>query len=48
MADIQKIYDLIGKENFEPDEVTDKDRINAIEEAVMELAEMVIGGETNG
>lgn len=48
MADINKIYELIPKEKFEPTEVSDKDRIEAIEEAVMELAEMMIGGEQNG
>ena len=25
MADIQKIYDLIGKENFEPNEISTKE-----------------------
>ena len=34
---------MIGKEKFEPAEVSDKDRINAIEEAIMELAEMLGG-----
>lgn len=48
MADINKIYELIGEEAFKPAEVSDADRIEAIEEAVMELAEMMIGGEVNG
>ena len=34
---------MIGKEKFEPAEVSDKDGINAIEEAIMELAEMLGG-----
>lgn len=48
MADIKKIYELIGKEKFEPTKVSEKDRIDAIEEAVMELAEMMLGGDNNG
>ena len=47
MADIQKIYNMIGKEKFEPTEVTEKERIDAIEEAVIELAELLVG-DNNG
>lgn len=38
-----RYYEMIGKEKFEPAEVSDKDRINAIEEAIMELTEMLGG-----
>lgn len=47
MADLQKIYELIGKDKFEPMEVSEKERIEAIEEAVMELAELLVG-DNNG
>lgn len=44
MADIEKIYDLIGREKFEPQEVSTEDRIDAIEEVLLEL---VLGGGIN-
>ena len=35
MADIQKIYDLIGEEKFKP-QATIEERVTAIEEALQE------------
>ncbi|MST70654.1 hypothetical protein [Mogibacterium kristiansenii] len=48
MADIQKIYDLIGEEKFKP-QATIEERVTAIEEALqekpMELIETVSADE---
>lgn len=51
MDDRQKrIIESLGlnEEQFKANEVSDTDRIEAIEEAVMELAEIVLGGEVDG
>lgn len=48
MADIQKIYDLIGEEKFKP-QATIEERVTAIEEALqeqpMELIETISADE---
>ena len=44
---ISYIYELIGKKKFEPTEITPEERIEVLEAAVIELAEIVIGGESN-
>lgn len=48
MADINTIYELLGKDKFEPTEVSTEERLEVLEEAVIELAELMIGGEANG
>lgn len=51
MDDRQKrIIESLGlnENQFKPNEVSETERIEAIEEAVMELAEIVLGGEVDG
>lgn len=48
MADINDIYKLLGKEKFEPNKIDTDERIEAIEEAIIELADILLGGESNG
>lgn len=38
----------LTEENFKANKVSDKERIEAIEEAITELAEIILGGEDNG
>lgn len=46
----EKMMEKFGltEKDFEPKEVTAEERFEAIEEAVMELAEIILGGGIDG
>lgn len=46
-AEMMQILGL-NPADFKPNQVTDRERIETIEEAIIELAEIVLGGEENG
>lgn len=44
MADINEIYELLGKENFEPKQIDTEERLDAIESALLDI---IMGGGIN-